>query len=153
MKRALSSKNKLKFMMSVLPQPTKYDPNFKAWKRCNNIVISWITRERFNKVNHFWISNLLQELHSMKQGDRSLSTYFTNLKFLWDELEHLRSIPSCTCLVSCICNLSKYVKTYKQIEYVILFLKGLNDGDNHVKTQILLMDPLPSFNKAFALAI
>lgn len=36
-------------------------------------------------------------------------------------------------------------------EYVICFLKGLNDSYNTVKTQILLMDPLPSLTKTFGL--
>lgn len=96
--------------------------------------------------------NLLQDLHSMKQGDRSLTNYFTDMKIIWDELEHLRSTPTCSCATVCTCSLSKAVKHFKEIEYVIPFLKGLNDSYSNVRTQILLMDPLPSINKAFALA-
>lgn len=43
------------------------------------------------------MSNLLQELHSMKQGEHTLSTYFTDMKIIWDELENLRPTPTCTC--------------------------------------------------------
>lgn len=44
MKRALSSKNKFKFINSYLPQPSSSNPNFNLWERCNNMVISWITQ-------------------------------------------------------------------------------------------------------------
>ncbi|XP_073223523.1 uncharacterized protein [Cicer arietinum] len=117
MKRALSSKNKTQFINGSLPQPASTHPDFELWDRANNMVISWITRtlsshisqsticidtaydlwcdlrERFTKGNHFRISDLLRDLHSIKQGDRNLSTFFTNLKILWDELEDLLPTP------------------------------------------------------------
>lgn len=39
----------------------------------------------------------------------------------------------------------------KNSEYVIYFLKELNDNFDIVKTQILLLDPLPQINRVFAL--
>jgi len=36
---------------------------------------------------------------------------------------------------------------------VICFLKGLNDSYNHVRTQILLMEPFSNINRAFSLII
>lgn len=89
MSRALWSKNKLEFVDGTLPLPPKDDPNHKAWKRCNIIVVSWNTRslspqlaqstiyidnakklwdelkERFTKGNYVRISDLIQEIHSM----------------------------------------------------------------------------------------
>lgn len=159
-----------------LLQPLETDPMFEAWETCNNIVVSWISRslspqisqstvsidnarelwldlqERFTKGNYFRMSHLLQDLHSMKKGDRTLTNYFTNLKILWDELEHLRPTPTCSCQTVCTCDLSKAAKRFKEVEYVICFLKGLNDNYSNVKTQILLMDPLPPINRTFALA-
>jgi len=88
--RALWSKNKLEFVDGTLPMPKKEDANYKAWLRCNIMVVSWITRslsphisqstiyidnskklwnelkERFTKRNYFRISDLLQEIHSVK---------------------------------------------------------------------------------------
>jgi len=75
------------------------------------------------------------------------------LKILWGELESLRPIPHYNCDVWCQCDLSKSSMKYREIEYVICFLKGLNDDYNHVHTQILLMEPLPSINHAFSLII
>jgi len=39
-------------------------------------------RERFSKGNHFRISYILQEINSARQGERSVSVYFTDLKVL-----------------------------------------------------------------------
>jgi len=47
--------------------------------------------------------------------------------------------------------LSRTSIKYKEIEHVICFLKGLNDTYNTVRTQILLMEPLPSINMVFSL--
>jgi hypothetical protein len=40
---------------------------------------------------------------------------------------------------------------YQHYEYVMKFLVGLNDSYASVRGQILLMEPLPSINKVFAL--
>lgn len=142
-RRALSSKKKIRFIDGDLPAPPKIDPLFEAWETCNNTVVSWITRtlspniaqstisidnardlwlnlqDRYSKGNHFWISNLLQELHSMKQDDRTLSKYFTDMKKVWDELEHLKPTPSCSCTVPCTYALSSAAKQFKDTKYVI----------------------------------
>lgn len=111
MKRALLSKNKLKFVNGKLPMPNEDDPSFDAWERCNSMVASWISRtltaqiassvvsidsathlwdelqERFTKSNYFRFSDLLQSAHSIKQGELSVSDFYTNLKTLWDDLK------------------------------------------------------------------
>ncbi|XP_073224145.1 uncharacterized protein [Cicer arietinum] len=85
--------------------------------------------------------------------ERSLSTYFTDMKIIWDELDDLRPTPFCTCSTPCSCKLSSVVRTYKHNEYVICFLKGLNDSYQYVRSQILLMDLLPSITKVYSLVI
>lgn len=87
----------------------------------------------------------------MRQGDRDLSTFFTDMEIIWDELEFLRPVPSCSCLIPCTCALSRSVGAYKEKELVICFLKGLNDSYQSVRSQILAMSPLPSASEAFAI--
>lgn len=140
MRRALSSKNKIKFINGELPKPAADDPFFDCRERCNNIVVPWITRtlnaqisqsiigidsardlwldleDWFSKGNNFRMPDVLQELHSMRQGDRSLSTFFTEMKILWDEFEYLCPTPNCSCHVPCSCALSKFVKNFKETE-------------------------------------
>lgn len=108
-------------------------------------------QDRFKKSNYFRMSNLLQEIHSIRQGDCTLTQYFTDLKILWDELENLKPTPSCTCAVVCTCAMSTAVKQFKDVEYVICFLKGLNECYSNVRSTILTMDPLPTINKAYAM--
>jgi len=149
MKRALLSKNKIKFINGKIQEPAAKDPLHDAWERCNMMVISWITRslntqishntiyidnaktlwkdlrERFSKGDHFRISDIVQEINSIKQGERSVSEYFTDMKVLWEELDFLRPIPSCTCEVKCHCEVMKIITGYRDSEHVISFLKGL----------------------------
>ncbi|XP_022633263.1 uncharacterized protein LOC111241069 [Vigna radiata var. radiata] len=110
-------------------------------------------KERFSKGDYFKISDLLQDIHSIKQGERGVNQFFTDLKILWEELESLRPIPVCTCEIPCNCDLSKVSLKYREMKHVICFLKGLNDSYNTVKTQILLMDPLPNVNRVFSFII
>jgi len=52
-------------------------------------------RERFVKSNHFHVSDLLQEINSIKQGERSITDYYTDSKTLWEELDSLRPLLAC----------------------------------------------------------
>ncbi|KEH26839.1 hypothetical protein MTR_6g477740 [Medicago truncatula] len=60
-------------------------------------------------------------------------------------------------LRSCINNLKQGASTlahvYRVEDQIMQFLIGLNDQFSIVKTQILLMDPLPSLNKVYSLVI
>jgi len=87
------------------------------------------------------------------QGERSVFKYFTDLKVLWEELEFLRPITSCTFKVKCKCNFRKTVIDYRDSHNLICFLKGLGDVYTNVKTQILLIEPLPNINRDFSSCI
>jgi len=177
MQRALLLKNKVKFINGDITKPTKNEPIFDAWERCNMMVISWITntltpqigpsidyidnaqelwedlRQRFSKGENFRIFDLLQEVNSIKQGERSITDYYTDLKVLWEELEFLRPVPSCTCNIKCSCHVNKIDTDYRELEYVMCFLKGLGELYTNVRTQILLMEPLPNINKVFSIIL
>ncbi|XP_068492152.1 uncharacterized protein [Phaseolus vulgaris] len=162
MKRALLSKNKFKFFNGDLPESSHSDNQYEAWEKGNVMVISWITRsittqiaqntvyidnvkelwevlkERFSKSNHFRVSDLLQEINSIKQGEKSITEYYTDSKTLWEELDALRPLPTCVCKVKCNCNMMKTMSSYRDSERVMCFLKGLGEIYNVVKMQILL---------------
>ncbi|XP_019451870.1 PREDICTED: uncharacterized protein LOC109353971 [Lupinus angustifolius] len=119
MRKALSSKNKFICVDGGIQVPQQSDPTFDSWERCNIMVISWITRsltqsiaqstvyidnaqelwedlkERFSRGDHFRMSDLLQEIHSIKQGERDISAFHTDIKTLWEELDDLRALPTC----------------------------------------------------------
>ena len=89
----------------------------------------------------------------MKQGDRSVNEFFTDMKIVWEDLEALRPIPICSCNVRCNCDTFKIMHNQREIEYAICFLKGLNDSYSTVRSQILLMKPLPTISEVFSLII
>uniref|UniRef100_A0A151UDR9 Retrotransposon gag domain-containing protein n=1 Tax=Cajanus cajan TaxID=3821 RepID=A0A151UDR9_CAJCA len=178
MKMCLKSKNKLQFIDESLPKPANDDSKFLAWDRCNTLVLSWILhsldssiaqsvlwmdnaaevwndlRDRYYQGDDaFRICELQEEIYLHKQGNSSITTYFTHLKGLWQELNNFRPIPSCTCKVPCSCQLIPTVVSYRENDYVIRFLKGLNDQYSTVRSQIMLMEPLPKINKVFSLLI
>ncbi|KAL5169639.1 hypothetical protein HKD37_11G031503 [Glycine soja] len=110
-------------------------------------------KERFTKGNYFIISDLLQEIHFIKQRERSVTDFFTELKILWDELDMVSPTQDCSCTVKYTSDLIKSIQKKQEIEPVICFLKGLGEVYGTVKSNILMMDPFPSINKAYALVL
>ncbi|XP_072077827.1 uncharacterized protein [Arachis hypogaea] len=168
--RALRSKNKVKFLDGSIPKPTEGDPTFEAWDRCNNFLLSWINlslspeiaksvmwissapdlwndlKHRYSHGDVFRVGELKEEFYALKQGDLSVTSYFTKLKAIWEELENLHAILNCVaCVSGCSCGL-KIVRDHASEEYVVKFLRGLNEQYSTVKSQIMLMTPLPEIN-------
>jgi hypothetical protein len=77
--------------------------------------------------------------------------YFTEMKILWEELNSHRPMPLCTCPHPCRCEAMRFARFHHLEDQVIQVLTGLNDTFNVVKSQVLLMDPVPSINKVYSL--
>jgi hypothetical protein len=178
MKRALGAKMKLDFIDGSIPIPTDaFDPSFRAWNRCNQLVSSWILnsvspsiaqsvvflenaidiwnelRERFSQGDLIRISELQQEIYALKQDSRSVTDFYSDLKVLWEELELYLPIPTCTCRNRCACEAMRTARQNHLLLHTIRFLTGLNSNFDTVKSQILLMEPLPPLNKVFSLVL
>ncbi|GAU15747.1 hypothetical protein TSUD_235630 [Trifolium subterraneum] len=171
------AKNKLAFVDGSMPIPDFHDLNRRAWERCNHLIHSWIIKsvtkqiaqtlvfhencidvwedlqERFSKVDRVRIANLRASINNLKQGSKFVLDYFTEMKMLWEELNSHRPIPTCTCAHQCRCTAMSDARTFLLEDQVIQFLTGLNNEFAVVKTQILLMDPLPSINKVYSLVV
>nr|XP_025612059.1 uncharacterized protein LOC112705445 [Arachis hypogaea] len=176
MRMVLKSKNKLAFVDGSLPPPSKDDATFEAWDRCNTLVASWIThslspdiassviwnsnahdiweelKRRFYQGDVFRIAELDEELFSTKQGDLSITSYFTKLKTIWEELELFRPIPLCPCSSTCVCGF-QVIRNYRQDTFVVRFLRGLNEQYSTARSSLMMMTPLPSIDTAFALLL
>lgn len=177
MRRALGSKNKYWFVDGSIEVPAITNPNYQAWERCNLLVHSWIMnsfsdsiaqsivvlenaidvwrdlKDRFSQGHLIRVSELQQEIHSLRQGSLSVTEFFTQPKTLWEELEEYRPLPCCACPVRCTCLAMRNTRMFHQQEYAIRFLTGLNDYFSVVRSQILLMDPLPNLNRIFSMVI
>jgi hypothetical protein len=172
---ALRSKHKLHFINGALPRPHDDDRDSIAWDRCNTMIMSWISnsvdpeisqsilwmdtaseiwkelKDRFYQGDVFRISDIQEEIYTLKQGDSSISAYYTKIKKLWQELDNFRPIPELFCLENCQAIVK--MKEYRDSDQVIRFLKGLNDQYSAVRSQIMLMEPLPNIGKVYSLLV
>ncbi|MED6193786.1 hypothetical protein PIB30_118927 [Stylosanthes scabra] len=93
------------------------------------------------------LADLNEELYLLRQGTLSVTSFFTQLKKIWSEIENFRPINPCVCGLQCVC------KSYREQDFIMRFLKGLKDRFSGVRSQILLLDPLPPINKVFGLVV
>nr|KYP43747.1 hypothetical protein KK1_034783 [Cajanus cajan] len=169
---ALSAKNKFEFIDSSIQRLVSTDSQYTVWKRCNNMVVSWLVHSvsplirqsilwmdnaqeiwkdlesRYSQGDLLRISNLQQEITSIRQGDRSITDYFTRIRIIWDELESY-----CVCDPKCSCNALTTVFERKKQDRVMQCLRGLNDQFNIVRSNILMMEPLPRIDKVFSYVV
>ena len=104
-------------------------------------------RQRFAQGSHTRLADLQEEIYVVKQGNLTITSYYTQLKGLWGELENFRLITSCVCGLQCNCRM------YREQDKIMRFLKGLNDKFSNVRSQILLINPLPPMNKVFSMIV
>ncbi|EPS58784.1 hypothetical protein M569_16030, partial [Genlisea aurea] len=107
---ALSIKNKAGFIDGSIPEPLLTDPTYFAWRRCNDLIVSWLLRSmeppiaqtvfyisnaktiydtivaRFSQPDDNRVCRLYADIGALSQGSKSVSEYFTQLSALWEEL-------------------------------------------------------------------
>lgn len=74
-----------------------------------------------------------------------VNTYYTRMRTLWNELNDFQPIPTCNC------GTKREWAAYQNQECGMQFLMGLNDSYTHIRTQILMMDPMPVISKILSL--
>jgi hypothetical protein len=68
--------------------------------------------KRFSQSNGPRIFQLQKAIAALSQNNQSISSYYTALKGLWDELNNYRPLPLCSC------GTSHTVLDYQHQEYV-----------------------------------
>ncbi|KAL6348322.1 hypothetical protein AAG906_005622 [Vitis piasezkii] len=171
MRISLSAKDKIGFVTGSIKPPSSTDDSFPSWQRCNDMVISWLLnsihpdiassviyaetaseiwadlRERFSQGNDSRIYQIKRDIVEHRQGQQSISVYYTKLKAFWDELSSYHEVLSCSCG-----GLEK-LKERDEKERVMQFLMGLNDSYAAIRGQILLMHPLPDTRRVYSLVL
>ncbi|KAL2937836.1 Major viral transcription factor ICP4-like protein [Bienertia sinuspersici] len=102
-------------------------------------------RDRYSLGNGPCILELKSQIADCKQRGRSVAAYYGELRRLQDELASYCTLPACTCSA-----VNEYVKIQEN-QLLHQFCMGLDSkkfGSN-VST-LLMMDPLPSINVAYA---
>lgn len=107
--------------------------------------------DRFGQCNGAQLYQLQKELSDLTQGSSDVAGYYTKVKKIWDELDTLNTCVHCSCTCSCG-GKAKSLKSY-QDGRLIQFLMGLYEAYSSVKSNILMMSPLPTVNQAYSLLI
>ncbi|KAL2238289.1 UNVERIFIED_CONTAM: hypothetical protein Sindi_1020600 [Sesamum indicum] len=161
---ALGARQKIGFIDGTCPKPTQDQAEIEQWQKTDCMVITWILNSiskniveaflyttsardlwlelesRFGESNGPLLYQIQIEIGPISQNNNSVAIYYTNLKRLWDELAALDPIPSCSC------GAGKKIAEKIVSTQLIQFLVGLSDAYDHVRNQMLLMDPLPSID-------
>ncbi|KAL0360716.1 UNVERIFIED_CONTAM: Retrovirus-related Pol polyprotein from transposon RE1 [Sesamum radiatum] len=169
-KFALGAKKKLSFIDGRSVRPAD-NSELDEWIRIDCMIITWILNSvskeivdafiyvtsaralwleleaRYGSSNGPMIYNLEREITSISQGDMSVTTYFTKIKMLWDEITCLDPLPACTCAAH------TQVVNREASRQLMRFLMGLNSVYEHVRRQILLMEPRPHVQNAFSMVL
>lgn len=103
-------------------------------------------RERFDKVNVSRIYQLHKAIATTVQGNDCNPTYFSKLRNLWDEFANIVPPP-------CQCPNSKEFSMHLERQKLMQFLMGLNENYDQSRSQILMVEPTPNINKAYAMLI
>nr|XP_009762519.1 PREDICTED: uncharacterized protein LOC104214529 [Nicotiana sylvestris] len=170
---SLSARNKIGFIDGTCVRPPENFPQFRQWDRCNNMVISWLTNSlspdiaesvhysdtaesiwkqlnnRYGTVNETKVFELKRNLASTYQGSFDIPSYFNKLKKIWDELEVMRSSHA----NSCNCAAKEGLQKEREEDKVHQFLMGLNEVYVGVRSNLLMMHPLPSLDSFYIILL
>ncbi|KAL0323615.1 UNVERIFIED_CONTAM: Retrovirus-related Pol polyprotein from transposon RE1 [Sesamum angustifolium] len=120
----------------------------KAFSYAKSARSLWLQLEaRFGQANGPMIYNLQREIASIAQGNMDVVSYFTKITMLWDELKCVDPMPECSC------SSQRSVSAKVASTQLMQFLMGLNDSLDSIRSQILVMDPLPLMDKAYFLVL
>lgn len=171
MNMALMIKNKKGFIDGTIQRSTMRVAEQLQWDRCNTLVQTWLLgsmskeisssvihsksargmwqelQERFSHTNIVQLFHIENAIHDCEQDANSVTSFFTKLKSLWDEKDVLCDIPPCTC------EASKEIKAYMDTQKTMKFLMGLNDNYATIWSSVVNMEPFPTVNKTYSMAL
>ncbi|KAL8120516.1 hypothetical protein AgCh_017628 [Apium graveolens] len=99
-----------------------------------------------------WKRSMLISLYEIKQGADSVSSYYTEIKMIWDQLDVVDPITSCKC-AGCTCEITQKMIKSQEDRRLVEFLMKLNDGFEVIRGSILVMSPLPAISHAYRLLL
>ncbi|CAH9120755.1 unnamed protein product [Cuscuta epithymum] len=155
--------------LSITAAPKEDDPSFKSWKANNNMVMSWLINSMtpdigenfllYSTAAEIWeaagitfsssenTSEVFETesiLHELRQGDMSVTQFFTSLNKLWQKIDlidtHRWKCPED----------EKLFRSIVEKKRVFKFLSGLNKDLDDARGRVLSTKPLPSIREAFS---
>ncbi|GKC43676.1 retrovirus-related pol polyprotein from transposon TNT 1-94 [Tanacetum coccineum] len=146
----LFAKNKVGFVDGSINKPGKDSSDYMPWMRCDAMVKGWLTtamekeirisvkyantaseiwadlKEQFGKESAPRAYELKQNILVTHQNGATISVYYPKLRSLWDEIESVLPMPTCSCN-KCTCDVGKKLSGLREKERLYEFLMGLDD--------------------------
>jgi hypothetical protein len=149
---SLNAKSKLGFIdgTTTMPSATAKPDDYAAWKKCNDMILSWILnsltqdladsvifsttaqevwedlRDRFSQSNAPRIFQIERDIACLAQDQLTVAAYYTRLKKLWDELGSYNDTV-------CSCGADHKRRRLMQ------FLMGLNESYSAIQSRLLII--------------
>ena len=165
----ISGKNKLGYINEDSPQPLETNPFFRRWRTKNAIVKGWLINSmdpslignfiRFPTARQVWDSiattyfdgtdtsqvyDLRHRVTRMRQAGESIEKYYNDLQGLWREIDFRRPNP-----MKCADDIQKY-NSILQEDRVYVFLDGLDDRLDKIRSDVLQLQPFSTVEQAYA---
>ncbi|KAL2903729.1 Retrovirus-related Pol polyprotein from transposon RE1, partial [Bienertia sinuspersici] len=164
----------LLYYYQILNPDASFADELLAWDRCNALVCSWLLfnlgddiaksvmflktaqdiwndlEDRFGFSSTAQIYAIEQKLAEITQGNQSISEFYTSIKSLWDSLDEIHPLPTCTC-GGCTCGLSKRVLQRQQEKMLLQFIMKLAEQYAPIRGNILMMNPTPKVSEAYCI--
>ncbi|XP_076894922.1 uncharacterized protein LOC143547361 [Bidens hawaiensis] len=137
MKLALQAKNKFGFITGKLLKSTDDEVLANQWDRCNSVVLTWI------------LNSVCDELYMGQVYSESAFEVWEELRDTYDKVDG--SFDAMLQLPSCSCQASKSFNDFNTLIKLMQFLMGLDDVYQSVRTNLLIMEPLPTVKTAFSI--
>lgn len=157
------------YLYGEITVPSSTDARFRQWRSENSMIMSWLissmtpeigenfmlytsaaeiwraAKELYSKRDNVAeIYELETKLNEIRQGDSSVSTYYSQLTKLWQQIDTFDTIPWTTSADE------KLFRQFLETKRVFRFLNGLNKDLDSVRSRVLGTKPLPSLNSVFS---
>lgn len=165
----ISGKDKLGYINGDITQPPTTEPTWRKWRTENSVVKGWLINSmepglignfiRFPTAKELWdviattffdgtdtsqVYDLKKRVTKMRQNGGSIEAYYNSLQALWREIDFRRPNP-----MMCAIDIQKF-NSITQEDRVYTFLDGLDDRLDKVRSDVLVMNPFPSVEQAYA---
>lgn len=170
---SLKARRKFVFIDGSLPKPTD-SKTLLDWETVHSMLVFWILRSvdpkiaesipyhddacllwsylerRFCVANGPRIKQLRAQISDCRQSkDMSIEVYFTKLMNLFDELNRLKPLRTCSC-GKCTCDVVGKFAADRREEIFHQFLIGVDDDYySHVRSNLLSQSPAADLDRAY----
>ncbi|XP_021603170.1 uncharacterized protein LOC110608265 [Manihot esculenta] len=149
---ALRAKKKLGFINGKIKAPAPDSDDYDKWWTVDSMVVSWLLnaiskdisdafvfcknakvlwdelKQRYEESNGPMIYKIERDIAGYRQGNNSVTDYYTNLNRKWDELICLTPLPVC-------CEARTTITDYDNNRWLMQFLMGLGDEYDNREVQ------------------